>query len=80
LRDTIGGAPTGGINFPREDVVKQYHTSEGAALAEAENLAKKYPGEQFAVFAVKAIRESKATLIKKTINEAGEIVVDKDAS
>lgn len=68
-----------GITRPREDFIKTHFSTKDAALANAEALAKKFPGEQFAVYAPLAIRESKATLIKKTINESGEVVVDKDA-
>ena len=78
LRES-GNSPEG-LGRPRDDYVKNYFTSLDVATTAAENLAKKYPGEQFAIFTVAAIRESKATLIKKTINESGEVVVDKDAN
>ncbi len=72
------GVTLGPVAYERGDVVKHYHTTEESAVTEAEGLAKKHPGEQFAVFTVKVIREAKSTLIKKTVNDAGEIVVDKD--
>jgi hypothetical protein len=67
-------APT--INLAHADKINTLYTTMPSAVAAAEELAKKNPGEQYAVFAPVVIRESKATLISKKVSESGEIVLD----
>lgn len=68
--------PNGGVAFANtKDAPKEYFKNKKAAIDTADSLAKSNPGKQFGVFGVIEISESKATLIKKMIDENGQIVM-----
>lgn len=59
-------------------LLKIFDTDEHEALRRAEELAKKNPGVQYAVFAPVRIAETLTpTVVHKKLNENGEIVLDK---
>ena len=60
----------------RVDWVKNYYTTQKAAIAAAKAKAAANPGEQFAVMGVISIFETtKPSFVEKVLNDAGEVVV-----
>lgn len=56
-------------------IIKKFYRSERHAKAAAQELAKKYPGEVFGVFAASSLYEAKQPeVMEKVLNESGEIV------
>lgn len=66
---------TGSEPFANDRQIKKFYRSERHAKIAAQNLAKKYPGEVFGVFAASSLYEAKQPeVMEKVLNESGEII------
>lgn len=64
------------LQMHSKDHIKEYCSTEQAAVLEAERLATLNPGEMFGVFTAKLIVETKAPVFRrKVVNDSGEIVI-----
>ena len=66
---------TGAEVFAKDRVASKFYRNKGHADAAAKVLAKKYPGEMFAVFKVDSFFEAKEPeIMEKVLDEQGQIV------
>lgn len=70
-----GADGTGAEALATDRRVTKYYRTEVHAQRAAQALAKKYPGEVFAVFKASSLYEAKQPeIMEKVLNESGEIV------
>lgn len=66
---------TGAEPFAKDRVASKFYRNKGHADAAAKVLAKKYPGEMFAVFKVDSFFEAREPeVMEKVLDEQGQIV------
>lgn len=77
--DDVVPVTTTKMQMSRKDAVRIYHTDVKSAISEATTLSKENPGTQYGVFVLQEIYETlpppPPKVVKKVLNEAGEIVV-----
>lgn len=72
LKDTDA---EGAEKFDTDRTVSRFFRNKGTADAAAKRLARKYPGELFAVFSVDSLFEAKEPeIMEKTVDDQGQIV------